>query len=207
MANRFTAAIDFDPLVPLAGKLETLVDRTLLRISAADVVNEVAARFDAHARKGMNRALNLTDQYIAERMSITRAKFAGKAPPRAEIVARGDLTIIGHYPHAQLQVAGTRTLKGPTRGRRYSGVAVEITKGQAIDEPQWFTMRLRRGTQSGDKIGLFVRTSAGTVKHLYGPSPYSLFRYQVEHDDGFLIDDLEQTATTQMRQAIDKALT
>lgn len=207
MANRFTVAIDFDPLTEVAGRLDALAGKALLRLTAADVVNEVAVRFDKHAKAGMNRALNLTDQYIAERMSITRAKFAGKAPPRAEIVARGDLTIIGHYPHEQLQYEGTRTLKGPTRGRRYSGVAVEITKGQAIEEKQWFTMRLRRGTQSGDKIGLFVRTSAGTVKHLYGPSPYSLFRYQVEHDDGFLIEDLEDTATAKMRQAIDKALT
>ncbi len=203
--NSFT--FDFKPAEALAQRLDSVADGVLLRLAAVDAVNEVATRFDAQARKDMNLGLNLSDDYISSRMQITRATASGSGPTRAEIVTRGDLTIIGHYPHRQLRAAGTQMRAGPSRGRRPSGVAVEIRRGVADYQPQWFTMRLRAGSAAGDKVGLFVRTSANKTKHIYGPSPYSLFRHQIETNSGEVADDLERTALTAAADALTKALT
>lgn len=211
--NSFSATFDTAPVERLAGRIQALADRVLLRLSAVDAVNEVVTRFDAVARKGMNAGLNLSDDYIATRMKVTRAASTGSGTVRAEITARGPdkaggLTIIGHYPHAQSRVAGTALRKGPSRGLRPSGVGVEIKKGQAEFEPQWFTMRLKQGTQAGDKVGLFVRTTAsgGKPVHLYGPSPYSLFRHQIETRQDDLNADLAATAAAHAAAAIERAL-
>jgi hypothetical protein len=181
------ATFRFEEAFEAADKLDALARRAVLQVSAVDAVNAVAVRFDETARRAMNQGLNLSDDYVAQRMRLTKA--AG-ALARAEIVARGDLTIIAHYPHKQLRAAGSAVRSGRSRGRRPSGVAVEIKKGQASFQPQWFTMRLR----NSGKTRLFVRTSEGQAKHLYGPSPYSLFRFQVDTRQDDLLEDLARTA-------------
>lgn len=205
--NSFSVKFDLAPAAKLADQIERVASTSFLRLSAAQAVNEVALRFDVKAKREMNRGLNLSDDYIDRRMQLTRATPGGTGAVRAEIVTRGDLTILGHYPHAQLRQAGTPLRKGPSRGRRPSGVAVEIRKGQAQIQPQWFTMRLRAGTQAGDKVGVFVRTSDGKKKHIYGVSPYSLFRFQVDVGQDELTADLGQTATGLAAEAVRKALT
>ena len=57
----FNVKIDFDGADRLAGKIDALASRALLRLSAADAVNEVATRFDKQAKQGMNAGLNLSD--------------------------------------------------------------------------------------------------------------------------------------------------
>lgn len=208
--GRNSFAITFDlngPASALAERIDSLAGKALVRLSAVDAVNEVATRFEAAARKAMNAGLNLSDQYVADRMSIVRA--AGT--PRAEIVARGDLTILGRYPNAQLTTAARGKARGDAArgipaGRKQAGVAVEIRRGQAKAQPKWFTMRLRAGTQAGDKVGVFVRTGAGPLKHIYGPSPYSLFRYQINANTDELTADLERTAVARASAATQKAL-
>lgn len=205
MANSFTIKIDSAPVKAQATRIATLAESALLRLSAADAVNAVASRFDEIARAGMNANLKLTDEYIASRMRLTRAAATTKGVVRAEIVARGDLTIMGHYPNAQLRAEGTVTRANPggTRGRRPSGVAVEIKTGQAAVEPQWFLMRLR----NSGKTGVFVRTTAGGGRpvHKYGPSPYSLFRHQIETRSDALADDLAATVTARAADTIERA--
>lgn len=195
-----------------AERFDSLTDRALLRLRAVDVVNEVAVRFKGEAARGMNADLNLSDDYIASRLRLIQATAGGSGKVRAEIVARGDLTILGHYPNAQLTQPARGRARGDAKrgiapGRKQAGVAVEIKRGQASDQPKWFTMTLRRGLLAGEKVGVFVRTSAGPLKHIYGPSPYSLFRHQIEvlHDD--LEADLQRTATARMADAIERTIT
>jgi hypothetical protein len=204
--NSFSVRFDFDGAVKLADRIDSLSLSAFVRFSAVDAANAVAARFDVKARRAMNLGLNLSDSYIEQRVKLIRAAAPASGPVRAEIVTRGDLTILGHYPHQQLRQPGTQLRKGPSRGRRPSGVAVEIRKGQAAIEPQWFTMRLRAGTVAGDKVGVFVRTSENKTKHIYGPSPYSLFRYQINDQADELAADLEQTAVDFAAKAIRKGL-
>lgn len=206
--NAFAVTFDLNgPATALADRIDSLSSKALVRLSAVDAVNEVATRFEATARKAMNAGLNLSDQYVADRMSLQRA--AGT--PRAEIVARGDLTILGRYPNAQLTTAARGKSRGDASrgipaGRKAAGVAVEIRRGQAQAVDQWFTMRLRTGAQAGDKVGVFYRTGAGPLKHIYGPSPYSLFRYQINTNTDELTADLERTATARASAAVLKAL-
>ncbi len=199
-----TVRFDFAPAHGAADRLESLARGALLRLSAVDAANEVVTRFDKQARRDMNAGLNLTDDYISSRVKVTRATAAGNGPVRADIVTRGDLTILGHYPVAQLRIPGTQLRQGPSRGRRPSGVAVEIKRGQAEIEPQWFLMRLK----NSGKTGAFVRTTAsgGKPVHKYGPSPYSLFRYQVNTHLEDINADLERTATRNAADAVRKAL-
>jgi hypothetical protein len=201
--SMLTTKVDFSGATALASRLDALSDRALLQLSAIDAVNEVTLRVDAQARKAMNAGINLSDAYIS---SKTTVRLASGKSARAEITMGGDLTILGHYPYQQLRQAGTPLRKGPSRGRRPSGVVIEIKRGEARYEPQWFTMRLREGTRSGDKVGVFVRTSAGGVKHIYGASPYSLFRYQIGAQEADWSDDLERTATQHAVDALKKAL-
>lgn len=193
--NSFSIKIDNAPVDALAGRIEALANRALLRLSAVDAVNEVAARFDAAARKGMNAGINLSDAYIASKMAATRAVSAGRTV-RAEIVARGDLTIMGHYPVEQRR--GTNGV----RGRRASGVGVEITKGAAKIVDKWFLMRLR----NSGKMGVFYRPQGGKPVHKYGPSPYSLFRHQIDTRGDDLAADLAATVAGRAADAIQKAL-
>ena len=204
MGNSFKVAFDFKPAEVTAGRLERLATKALVRLSAVDAVNEVTTRFEGEARKGMNAGLNLSDQYVASKMSTT---LATGTTARAQIVARGDLTILGRYPHAQLTAPAPHGRKGDASrgiapGRKAAGVAVEIRRGAASAQPAWFTMRLRVGAQGGQNVGVFTRTSRG-LKHIYGPSPYSLFRYQINERTDALTDDLERTAAARAVDALE----
>jgi hypothetical protein len=192
-----TVRADFSPAERAAGQIAGLADGVLGRVAAAEAVNEVTTRWQPLFQRAMNAGLNLTDAYVASKMSSTPATAVGTGAVRAEIATRGDLTIIGHYPHQQLREGN---------GRRGSGVRVEIKRGAAVIEPRWFLMRLRTGTEAGDREGLFVRTSAGRVKHLYGVSPYSLFRFQTNRLEGEMADDLAATAAARMGAAIDQRM-
>lgn len=207
MATLLTARIDTRPLEQLATKLDEAARGVALRLSAVEACNAVTTRFKASAQRGMNAGLNLSDEYVASRMFVTPAVPSGRDAVRSEITTRGDLTIVGRFPHEQLRRAGTAVRSGLTRGRRPSGARVDIKKGQPVVEPQWFIMRLRRGLQPGDNEGLFVRTSDGRLKHLYGPSPYSLFRYQIGAQQQSLLDDLERTAGASAAATIERIVT
>lgn len=202
----FNVKIDFDGADRLAGKIDALASRALLRLSAADAVNEVATRFDKQAKQGMNAGLNLSDDYVASRMRVERASPAGVGPVRAEVVTRGDLTILSHYPHVQLTQAAPRAKGDPKRGippgRKQAGIAAEIRKGGAVAVDKWFTMTLR----GSGKVGVFFRPAGRKPVHKYGPSPYSLFRHQIEVGQDALADDLQRTAAEHAADAIRKGL-
>jgi hypothetical protein len=191
------------PADELASRLDRAADSTRIRLNLVDAVNDVTQRFELTAARAMNAGLALEDSYVRSKIKRTPAVAAGRGAVRAEIVTRGDLTILGNYPHRQLNEAGTAVRSGASKGRRPSGARVEIRRGAAVTEPQWFVMKLR-GT--GGKEGIFVRTSEGRTKHIYGPSPYSLFRFQINRLQDDLQDDLQTAATTTVAGVIERSL-
>lgn len=206
----FTLTVDDAAVRGMADRIDELASRALLRLSAIDAVNEVAVRVDKQARAAMNAGLNLTDAYVSSLMSISPAAPGSGKVARAQITALGKLTVLSHFPYRQLtqEAAGARgdPKRGIGAGLKQAGIAVEITRGLQKFVPHYFTMTLRRGAQAGETVGVFYRDSSGNLTHKYGPSPYSLFRHQINTHSAEYTDDLERTATARMADTITKAL-
>lgn len=208
--SSFLLNVTAEPVLKLADKIDALAQRALLRLSAVDVVNEVATRFEKTARQDMNAGINLSDDYLKRRMELIRETISSKGVARAEIVARGRLTILSRFPYAQLTTAAPRAKGDPKRGipggRKQAGVAVEIRRGGAFDKKKWFTMTLRRGTEAGDNVGVFSRGEKNRLEHMHGPAPYSLFRFQVQRHEEDLNTELRNTAVARAADIITKGL-
>lgn len=177
------------------------VDGERLGGIAQRAVNAVATRFEDKSRERITQRVNLQPAYVKSKTDLRLADSAVR--PRAEITVAGPrrpgahgLTILGRYGPTQVQGNGAMRRAGPRAGRRNAGVHVEIGRGRPIFEPQWFLLPLRRGAVAGGNgLGVFVRTSdRDKPKHIYGPSPYSLFRQQVQYHEAELAADLERTA-------------
>lgn len=206
-ANSFNVTITTDQVVAAATSLEHIDGATINRL-LTQVVTEVAGRFDTRARRAMTAGIALDDGYVSSRMEVERTANV----PRIEITAAGPgragrkgLTILGHYSPQVTTAAAPRAKGDPKRGvaagYKAAGVSVMVTRGARKAIPGAFTMTLRRGTVAGDSVGVFTRRG-GKVKHLYGVSPYSLFRFQIEKGEGELGAELEREALA----AIDKAV-
>lgn len=193
---------DVEPLAGVAERIDRLIDSAQINLGAVDAVNAVVRRADASVRAAEVAGIKLTSTYVKSKTDL----YLATRKPSAEVVTRGDLTIMGHYPLRTSEGQGAIRRAGPRVGRRSGGVAVEIRSGQPTFEPQWFTMRLRQGTASGDKVGVFVRTSAGSVKHIYAVSPYSLARFQNTAQAAAIEEDLSQTGLAEISKRIEGAL-
>ena len=190
--------IDASQLEGLANRLGSISGQRL-GMSAAQAVNEVTTRFDEVARAGQIADINLTPAYVRSKTDLTLAT-PGRTP-RAEIVTRGDLTILGRY-------APLRQLRGSVdnpKGGKPRGAAVQIRRSRTEIQPTWFLMRLRQGVVSGPDTGVFVRDGK-RLKHIYGPSPYSLFRFQRDTRADDLADDLTRTALQLLGDDITESL-
>lgn len=190
--------VSFDPANELARKIDNAAAGIRSRIGAVEAVNAVSSRAEKSLRAGMNQGLNLSDAYVASRMTRTPAEVTGKGPVVATVTADGRPTIISHYPYQQLRTRGDQG--------RSAGVATEVRKGGAKFVAQWFTMRLRLPEASGGKFGLFYRGSSGKAKHLYGPAPYSLFRFQIGAQEADILDDLERSGLAAFEGSLKDAL-
>lgn len=190
--------VSFEPAEALARKIDSAAAGMRSRIDAVAAVNAVATRAEKSLKEGMNHGLNLSDAYVASRVTSKRAELAGKGAVVASVTADGRSTIISHYPFQQLRTRGDQG--------RGIGVATEIRKGGAQFVPHWFTMRLKLPEASGEKIGLFYRNRDGKVKHKYGPAPYSLFRFQVDAQEPQILDDLERTGLEAFESTLSEAL-
>lgn len=192
-------------------KVDSLADR-LGRISSGDIglgasraVNTVTTRFMDVAMAGEIADINLEPTYVK---SKTDLKLSTPGPnPRAEITTRGDLTILGRYqPVVQLRKPSTRKARyGPRRGRPI-GTTVKIRRSGTEEQPKWFTMRLRAGAVAGSNVGVFIRLSKSKTKHIYGPSPYSLFRHQIVVRQDDVSADLQASAVAEIGGIIERNL-
>ena len=196
-----------DELEDAVRRVDAIVGRSLLKLAAIDAVNAVVKRADVSLRKAENVGINLTDAYIE---SLTRVSPA-KGKPRAELATIGDTVTLGRYPFSQLyQPAKGRARGDPKRGipagSKQHGIRADVTRGSPTYASSWFTMTLRRGSSAGSQVGIFRRTGNGTVKHLYGPAPYSLFRYQIGAQEAAISEDLAATVIAASARVIEDAL-
>lgn len=209
MANT-SLKIDGRAVLALADRLGTLAGSTF-GLAARDAVNEVTVRAHESTLRGMTADIGLTPAYVKSKTDV--ALTTDLIRPTAEVVTRGDLTILGRYPLQQLTQSARPEAKGdPSRGiapgSKQAGVKATIRRSAPAARDKWFTMKLRAGKAAGDNVGVFVRaTGRDKPKHIYGPSPYSLFRHQLELQSGAIADDLQKTAMQKIADRVEKALT
>jgi hypothetical protein len=196
----------------LAGKLATLGPGRIGR-GALEAVNAVTSRFQEKAIEGGIRDINLTDAYVRSKTDLRLGSSPFK--PRAEIVTRGDLTVMGRFAGTTNYPSNNQAVRraGLVPGRRSAGVLARVNRSQQLNEGQWFVMRLKN--QDG-LLGVFVRDDSIRPKnkrdgkagkrHVYGPSPYQLFRRQIDVQGPQLRADLEAEAVTRISADIREAL-
>lgn len=201
------------------------VDGRRLGIVAVDAVNEVTTEFQNKSIKGGLENINLSEDYFRGKMKLSLAANGGR--PRAEILTYGDLTVLGRFGGTVSYVQpGAPRRAGPVKGRRSAGAYANVENSTRIDEPQMFLMTLRgqstlkgafqrrselkgkgkndRGPGLGDK-GRRRDGAYGKV-HIYGPSPYSLFRKQIDVQGPQLRRDLESTAVRNLIGEIERVI-
>jgi hypothetical protein len=197
------------------------VDGRRLGIAAVDAVNEVTTGFQDKSIKGGLENINLSEAYFRGKMKLSLATSRA----RAEILTFGDLTVMGRFGGTTwYRSPGAPRRAGPVKGRRSAGVFTNVSNTDRQDEKQWFLMRLKN--QNG-LMGAFVRTTRlkgkgkngpGPVsegrhrdgkygkEHVYGPSPYSLFKKQIDVQGPQLRRDLESTAVRNLINEIEKVI-
>lgn len=125
------------------------------------------------ARKRMNAGINVTDQYMLDKMSV---KHASPSSLKASITAVGDLTGLSHYnPVARAKVSGEKGL----------GVNVTVSKGatKAVKSKRVFIAPGLKDTEGNPFVfrRLPGRTKRGKsrLQRVLGPAVYQLFAHQI----------------------------
>ena len=103
-----------------------------------------------------------------------------------------DITTKYLVPRARAGKSRNTGRLGIPQGRKQVGVNVAVVRGVEKEVQGGFMLKLREGSQQGEKYGVFIR-EGGKKKHLYGPSVYQLFRWQAPRLANDTADDLEQT--------------
>lgn len=169
-----------------------------------DVVNKVTTGFEQRVRDQMSD-INLSQDYISGRMTTVLAEDVTN--PEATITALGGRAgnvILGHFqpvvtyvPAATGQKAKGDAKRGVPAGFRANGVTVEVRKGarKPIQAPGAFTMTLKRGTEAGDTVGVFLRAPGSKVlRHLYSVAPYQVLRREIAQGADALGIELTEAA-------------
>lgn len=197
--------IDAKGAMPALAERLGRISGSVIGLAARDAVNEVITRFERDAQHGMTADYGLTPAYVRSKTDVRLAEST--LNPKAEMVTRGDLTILGRFPLQQLTRPAQSRAKGdPSRGiapgRKQAGVRATIKRSAPVARDKWFTMRLRAGAAPGENTGVFVRaTGRAKPKHIYALAPYSMFRHQV----GVRLGDVEtDLANTTMRTIVDR---
>lgn len=220
MSKFFSFTTKVDELDQAASRIERAAARGALIVAAVDAVNAVTKRADESLRRGETADINLSPTYVKSKTDMVLASPGGK--PKATITTKGDLTILGNFGvgmQSRIIAPGIQRRAGPIHGRRSAGTRVTIRKSAVQIEPQWFVMRLRKGLSAGDKYGVFVRDDAispspnaaregkAGKRHIYGPSPYQLFREQIGRQYGDIQDDLQRSALKRMGDDLEELIT
>jgi len=209
---REVVAIDISALLDVADDLSR-IEPGKLRDAAASALNAVAARTFDTARDRITAGVNLTDDYLQRRMEVVKADKLGL---HADIIARGDtseLTRLATYDAKMVIVPRDTTgrnrnrgVLGVPKGLKQQGVNVTVMRGSEKTLDTGFLLRLRQGSRQGDKFGVFLRDGK-RLKHLFGPSVYQLFAWQVPRLVGEVADDLEKTLIDRVAEQMKGILT
>lgn len=215
MARNYALKIDATQVQKLGERLAQASGEEIGKASVT-ALNDVLDRTYDLARDKMIAGINLDDQYLRRRMSVSPATPAKPVASITASGARNAVTVLGRYDAKPVIVTNNkgRPGKGNKRlaipsGQKQGGVTVEVTRGNVSDGfvPRGFLLPLNRGTEAGGNgMGVFARTKDGKLRHRYGPSVYQLFAYQVEHILNDVTDDLEDTLAKQVELAMQKAI-
>lgn len=227
--SSFRVQIDTADVLQAADRLDSVTVQTLGRTTLA-AVNQVAQQGYASARKKMIAGINLSDDYLQQRMQFEPATNAQR--PVAYVVARGRNTTLGSYGGRQMMqpvrfpngsfVPGAlgknprkpgallpwKERKGdPLRGipvnQKQAGLSVEVTRGRRKTISYAFVIP-KNGVMLSVKR---VRGTRNKVEPLYGPSVYQLFRASLSDDFlRALADDLSTTVLDLTYEELAKAL-
>lgn len=227
--SAFRVQIDTTDVLSAADSLEGVTVDQMTRATVA-AVNQVAGRGYATARKKMIAGINLTDEYLQQRMQFEPATDPRR--PVAYVVARGRNTTLGSYGSRQViqpvrwpngsftpgaMAANPRkpgtllpwkerkgdSLRGIPVNQKQAGLSVEVTRGKRKTISYAFLI-----PKNG--VMLSVKRKRGTrnkIETLYGPSVYQLFRASLSDDFlRALADDLSTTALDLTYEELKKAL-
>lgn len=167
--------------------------------ATVQALNETVDKTYQLARDRIAEGVNLSDGYLRERMKV---QYATPGKPQAELTAPGDrkgMTRLATYDAQMVIVprdtAGrnrNRGALGIPKGLKQQGVNVTVRRGAEKEVDGGFLLRLRQGSEQGDKFGVFKREGK-RMKHLFGPSVYQLFAWQAPRIADEVADDLEKT--------------
>ena len=209
----------FEALDGLATRLDRAAARGRFALAAVDAVNLVTKRADETLRRGETAGINLSPAYVKSKTDVALASGGGKA--RATITTKGDLTVMSNFgvTMASMRRTGGTLRAGPRAGCRNAGTNFTIKRGSPQFEPQWFVLPLKGagGVGGMNGFGVFMRRSGLTPgkdetrpgkfgkQHIYGPSPYALFKEQIRLQQDDIRADLERTALQRMGDALEDA--
>lgn len=204
-----TIEIDVRSIAALSDKLGILTSETLGNATVS-AINKVVTRTYDMTRERMIAGLNLSDSYVTSKMQLRVADNPLK--PSASIVARGQLTTLGHYqPRMLLQAVkrpgrskGNPALGIPS-GLKPAGLTVTVTRGS--DKLVAHGFQIAKSRDSEGNALVFLRGSNGKIRSALGPSVYQLFRTQVQQNIDKIKDDLETTVADEAYAAIQELLT
>ena len=193
---------DTTALIKAADGLDAFQVTTAL----SEALNEQTKAFEVSTRKAMVEGIKLSESYVASKTKF-EPSTAGRL--RSSITVAGTLVVLGHYsprviykPAKSKKARGDKS-RGVPAGYKAAGVAVEVKRGQevALKSQSAFVMKLRRGTDQGDTLGVFTREGRHRILHRYGVAPYSLFRHQAAlREEGFMTDLQDDSLNRILRQ-------
>ena len=226
-SQSFSVGLDTDSVSALA-ELLLQVSTQNLGPMLDGTVNTVADEVDQQSEDETFAYLNVTRDYIREKMSKVRAnKGSARALVRARIegatmqnFGRGieiksepvnwtNATILAKRGKFDPYWQGWTERKGdPSRSiapdRKAAGAKVRIFRGRGAEHFDYgFTQTLL----NGNGTGLFLRGKDGSVRHAYGPSVYQTFRKHITTNADKIADRLAGELTARLDDTLNKVFT
>lgn len=224
----FSVDIDVSRIKGLEGRLSGLSGEDFGRM-AMQVVNRVADEtYDLSVRRLLN-GINLTEEYVQERIIVEKAKNPDNVKATITGLAHKKyMTMLARYDgrqqirdvnwkNEQIQAMGKRFGRWPGWVQRKgdvkrnipanyksAGTTAEVRRGNVTPFKHTFFMPLR----NGNGMGIFERTGDGKkdYRHLYGPSVYQLFAFTASNIIDEVADNLETQLADEAERLLQRAL-
>lgn len=195
MARRstFNVRIDIAPTSDLATQLSRLTPAKYREVLVG-AINTTADSAYTLSRKTMLGGINLTDDYVQQRMSVEHASANSLQATLTAFGGKEFTTSLSHYGAMQevqpAQHSG-RSKGDPGRGipagSKAAGITVEVTRGSPAALPHGFTVVAKNGKQL-----VLARDKSGTAKARSGPAVYQLFRVASAKIEDQVVGDLQR---------------
>lgn len=223
MSNPFFIEIDPSQIKGLADKLAGLTPEQLGALTVA-ALNEATDNVYELARQRIRASVNLSDEYIKRKMTVTHASANKLTATITASGARPDITSLSHYGAMQetnpvnwsnqrIQAAGHKFGKWPgwtertgsaplgiAVNQKAAGKSVEVKPGARKSMTPMFSIPGK--TDKDGNLLIWKRNAANKLQVLAGPSVYQLFRAAA-----IVIEpEAEKQLMTNLSEMADKAL-